>query len=76
VAVARFPRRRESQPFDERSLLAAPESLRGRGRWHELLTGTALAAGAEWPARQLFAELPVAVLVPSDPEAPPIRGAS
>jgi (1->4)-alpha-D-glucan 1-alpha-D-glucosylmutase len=66
VAVARFPRRRESQPLDERTLLAAPESLRGRSRWRELLTGTALAAGAEWSARQLFTELPVAVLVPDD----------
>jgi (1->4)-alpha-D-glucan 1-alpha-D-glucosylmutase len=66
VAVARFPHRRESQPLDAGSLLSAPESLRGRGRWRELLTGAALPAGAEWSAQRLFAELPVAVLVASD----------
>ncbi|HEY3730419.1 MAG TPA: malto-oligosyltrehalose synthase [Steroidobacteraceae bacterium] len=62
VVIARFPRRREQQPFDADTLLILPESLR-RAEWHELLTGRTLQPDSEQlRPGELLGELPTAVL--------------
>jgi len=64
VAVARFPRRRETQGFEDATTLALPAALQ-RPRWRELLTGRVLSpAGESLAPGTLFETLPVAVLVP------------
>jgi (1->4)-alpha-D-glucan 1-alpha-D-glucosylmutase len=68
VAVARGSRRRQQQDFDDDSLLGVPETLRRR-QWRELLTGrTLLPEAGQLRGRELFADLPAAVLVAEAPE--------
>jgi (1->4)-alpha-D-glucan 1-alpha-D-glucosylmutase len=63
VAVARFPRRRQAQDFDEATAVELPPSLQ-RLQWRELLTGVNhTPQGERLPATALFKSLPVAVLV-------------
>ena len=61
VAVARFPGRRETSPFDARTSLALPEGL-GSG-WTDLLTGRDLSSEQGLTADRLFEILPAVVLV-------------
>jgi (1->4)-alpha-D-glucan 1-alpha-D-glucosylmutase len=63
VAVARFPRRRQAQGFDEATAVELPPSLQ-RPRWRELLTGVShTPRGERLSAAALFKLLPAAVLV-------------
>jgi (1->4)-alpha-D-glucan 1-alpha-D-glucosylmutase len=64
-AVARFPHRRERQGVDTDTRLALPPTF-APATWHELLSGRELKGSAEGIAlTELFATLPVAVLVAS-----------
>jgi (1->4)-alpha-D-glucan 1-alpha-D-glucosylmutase len=63
VAVARGPRGRQPEQFDADTALPMPETLARLG-WRELLTGRTLPPGiGQLGAADLFADLPVAVLV-------------
>ncbi|MGH8155250.1 MAG: malto-oligosyltrehalose synthase [Rhodanobacteraceae bacterium] len=62
VTAARFPGRQEADPSWAGTTIVLPEAMRGTV-WHALLSGRTLEDGDEIPAKALFAELPVAVLV-------------
>ncbi len=69
VAVARFPRRRDEQGFDEETAVTLPAPLQ-RTPWRELLSGRTLVPGGPGlPARAVFSTLPAAVLVPDSTAA-------
>ena len=67
IAVARFPRRREEQSFNDDTAITLPPALQ-RMRWRDLLTGRTHEPRAErLPAAELFATLPAAVLLREAP---------
>ncbi|HJU17893.1 MAG TPA: malto-oligosyltrehalose synthase [Stellaceae bacterium] len=69
VAVARFPGRRDLQPFGPDAMLPLPPSVEGV-RWRDLLTGPEVpVGGGGLAAATLFADLPAAVLVPASSSA-------
>ena len=68
VAVARFPRRREAQALNGRTVLPIPDALRGF-RLQEALTGRAIPhRPEELDASVLFPELPAAVILVAEPK--------
>jgi (1->4)-alpha-D-glucan 1-alpha-D-glucosylmutase len=63
TAVARFPARLESSGLEEATVLPLPEGFQ-RTRWRGLLSGVEHRLSPQPAARDLFATMPAAILVP------------
>ena len=75
-AVARFAHRRAQQGFDADTRIAPPPASQPAA-WLELLSARELCPGPDgFAAAELFATLPVAVLVRAGASAPPAAGAT